>query len=93
MPSETQSYGQFFMAQIKIVGWQITGEIALIVAGTPPDGTFEQPLANPIFRAATQLADLAEQWRNMDGIAKPSGQRWAAQLLDRFHGENISWWG
>jgi len=61
MLAETQSYGQFFMAQVKIVGWEIAGEIALIVAGTPADGTFEHPLANTIFRAATHLADLAEQ--------------------------------
>ena len=27
----------------------------------------------------------------MDGIAEPLGQRWAVHLLNRFHGETISW--
>ena len=91
MLAETQSHSQFFIAQGKIVGWEIAGKIALIVAGAPADGTFEHPLANTIFRASTHLADLAEQGRNMDGIAESSGQGWAAQLLNRFHDDSISW--
>jgi hypothetical protein len=59
MLAETQSYGQFFMAQVRIVGPEITGEIALIVAGATADRTFEQPLADTIFRAIAHLADLA----------------------------------
>ena len=59
MLAETQSYGQFFRAQIRIVGREIGGEIALIVAGTTADSTFEQPLANTIFRATAHLADFA----------------------------------
>ena len=59
MLAETQSYGQFFMAQVRIVGREIAGEIALIVAGTTLDGTFEQPFADTIFRATGHLADLA----------------------------------
>ena len=93
MLSETQGDGQFFMAQVQTVGREIAGEIALIVAGATADGTFEQPLADTIFRQTAHLADLAQQGRNMDGIAEPSGQRRAAQLLNRFHGETISWRG
>jgi len=59
MLAETQRYGQFFMAQVEIVGREIVGKIALIVAGATLDGAFEQPFADPIFRATAQLADLA----------------------------------
>lgn len=78
MLAQTQSDGQFFMAQVRIIGREIRGEIAFIVAGTTADGTFEQPLANTLFRATAHLAELAQQKRNMDGIAEPFGQRWAA---------------
>ena len=93
MLAETQSDGQFFIAQVKIVGREIAGEIALIVAGPPADRTFEQPLADTIFRATAHLANFAQQWRNMDGVAEPSGQRRAAQLLSGFHVQTISWQG
>ena len=59
MLAETQSDGQFFRAQFNIIRREIGGEIALIVAGTAADGTFEQPLADTIFRATAQLANLA----------------------------------
>lgn len=58
MLAKTQSYGQFFMAQAGIVRREIIGEIPIIVAGTTADGTFEQPFADTIFRAAAHLADL-----------------------------------
>jgi hypothetical protein len=75
MLAEAQSDRQFFMAQLKIVRREITGKIAFIVAGPSADGTFEQPLANPIFPATAKPADLAQQGRNVKGIAQPSGQR------------------
>ena len=59
MLAETQSYGQVFMAQVGIVGREIAGKIALIMAGTAADGAFEQPFADPILRATAHLADLA----------------------------------
>ena len=58
MLAETQGHGQFFMAQVGIVGREIAGEIAFIVAGTTLDGTFEQPLTDTIFRATAHLADF-----------------------------------
>jgi hypothetical protein len=51
------------------------------MAGATTDCTFEQPLAASIFRATAHLANLP-QGRDMDGIAKPSRQRRAAQLLN-----------
>ena len=59
MMAETQSDGQFFMAKIQIVGREIAGKITFIVAGTTADSTFEQPLADTIFRATAHLADLS----------------------------------
>jgi hypothetical protein len=47
------------MAQAGIIWREITGEIALIVAGPTLDGTFEQPLADLIFRATAHVTDLA----------------------------------
>ncbi len=93
MLAETQSDGQFFMAQFKIVGREISREIALIMAGATADGTFEQPFADSIFRTTAHQANLAEQGRNMNGVAEPSGQRRATQLLNCFHVQTISWQG
>ena len=59
MMAETQSDGQFFMAKVHVVGREIGGKITFIVAGTTADGTFEQPLADTIFRATAHLADLS----------------------------------
>jgi hypothetical protein len=81
------------MAQVRIVGREIACESALIVAGTPANGAIEQPLADTIFRATTQLADLSQQRRNVDGVAEPSSQRRAHELLIRFHGGTIAWGG
>ena len=61
MLSETQRDAEFFVAQIRMVGREVAGEITLVMAGTPPDGTFEQPFADTIFRTTTNLADFAEQ--------------------------------
>jgi len=93
MLTETQSHGEFFMAQVRIVGREVFGKIPLVVAGPPADGTFEQPFADTIFRATTPLADLAQQGRHMNGIAKPSGQWRVGQLLNRFHLSTITWQG
>ena len=61
MLAETQSHGEFFMADFRMVGREVFGKITLVVAGPPADGAFEQPLADTIFRATTDLADLAQQ--------------------------------
>jgi len=74
MLAQTQCDGQFFRAQFNIIRREIGGEIALIVAGTTADGTFEQPLGDTILPATAHLADLAQQGRNMDCITEPSGQ-------------------
>jgi hypothetical protein len=74
MLSETQRDAKFFVAQIRTVGREVAGEITLVMAGAPTDGTFEQPFADTIFRTTTILADFAQQWRHMNGIAKPPGQ-------------------
>ena len=61
MLAETQSHGEFFMAQVGMVGREVAGENALVVAGTSADGTFEQPFSDTIFPATAHLADLAQQ--------------------------------
>ena len=61
MLAKTQSHGEFFMAQFRIVVREVFGKIALVMAGPPAHGAFEQPFANPVFRAAAHLTNLAQQ--------------------------------
>ena len=93
MLAGTQSRGNFFITQFGTAGREVARKITLLVAGTPTDCTFKQPFTDAVFRATTHLADLAQQGRQMNGIAKPSGQRRAAQRLNCFHVRTITWRG
>ncbi len=90
MLTETQSHGEFFIAQARVIRLEVFGKIALVVAGPPEDGTFEQPFANTPFRTAAQLADPSQQRRHMNCIAEPSCQRRDVQLFNRFHVKTIT---
>lgn len=74
-----------------MVGRQIIGKIAFVMAGSPADGAFEQPFADSLFWATTHLVNLAQQGGHMNNITEPSGQRRAAQSLNRFHNGIITW--
>lgn len=88
--TETQGNGQFLMAQIGMVGREIVRELTFVVAGSTADSTFQEPLSDAMFRATAQLANLAVQGRNMDGLAEPVGQQWTAPLLNCFHVRKLS---
>ena len=90
MLAETQSHGEFLIAQARMIGWKVCGEIALVVAGPPTDGTLEQPFANTVFRAAAHPANVSQQGRHMNDIAEPSGQRRIAQSFNRFHKHKLA---
>jgi hypothetical protein len=90
MLAQTQCHGEFFIAQVRMIRREVAGKIALIVAGTTSDGTFEQPFADTLFRTSTQLADPSQQRRHMNRIAKASGQWRAVQLFNRFHDKTIT---
>jgi hypothetical protein len=89
MLAETQSHGEFFIAQVRVIRREVFGKIALIVASPPEDGTFEQPFASTPFRTATQLADPSQQRRHMNCIAELSSQWRDVQLFNRFHVKTI----
>ena len=79
MLTKTKGHRQFFMAEFWMVGRQIRRKIPLIVTRAPANRTLEQPFPHPIFRAAAQPADLAEQRGNMRNLPQPTGQRSTAQ--------------
>jgi hypothetical protein len=73
-----------------MVGRQVVGKIAFVMAGSPADSAFEQPFADSLFWTTTHLANLVQQGGHMNGVAEPSGQRRPAQLLNRFHGGTVT---
>ena len=90
MLAETQTYCQFFVAQFRVIRWEVCGKFAFVVAGSTMYGTFEQPFTDTIFRASTHPAKLAQQGRNMNSIAEPPGQRRVAQSLNRLHPKTLT---
>ena len=61
MLAETQSHGEFFIAQVGMVGREVFRKIALVVAGPSADGTLEEPFADLIVRTTAHLANPAQQ--------------------------------
>jgi hypothetical protein len=90
MTAKTQSHSNFFVAQIWFVRREVIGEIPFVMARPALNGTFEEPIADPIFRTSAHPANFAQQGRDVNSIAKPPGQRRIAQSFGCFHGETIA---
>lgn len=84
--AQAERDADFFVADGRRILRQSGIKLALIVAGTPLDGSLQQP-GGHAFVAATDLREPPEESGNVGNIAQPAGERWCERLFLQFHDE------